>query len=238
MAKIKKTKIKNVNLPDAKLHRTPHTKREIEKAAKERVSRISKELTKGFDFIKKYPRSVTIFGSARLKHCDPYYKKAMSLANKLSKAGFAVATGGGPGIMEAANKGAYDRGGSSLGFNIKLPMEQVLNSFVTESVSFYYFFVRKVALSFSAEAYIFFPGGYGTLDEFFEIMTLVQTNKITKVPIILVGKDFWEPIDKFIKNSLAKKYQTIDKKDCKLYKIVDDENEILKIVKKAPLRKE
>jgi len=236
---MKKKEIKkSVNLPDAKLKRKPFTRKELLEASKERVSRISKEFTAGFEFINHYPKSVTFFGSTRLKNDNKYHQKALLLAEEISKLGYTVVTGGGPGIMEAANHGAKNIGGPSLGFNIKLPFEQVLNPYVTKSQSFYYFFSRKVALSFSAEAYLYFPGGYGTLDEFFEILTLVQTNKIPKVPIVLVGSEFWEPLDKFIREHLFEKYKTIDKRDYSLYKITDDEKEILKIIKNAPMRDE
>ncbi len=234
----KKKETKHINLPDAKILRMPHTRKELLKASKDRVSRISKEFAAGFEFINHYPKSVTFFGSTRLGKNNIYHKKAIHLAEEISKLGYAVVTGGGPGIMEAANHGAENIGGPSLGFNIQLPYEQVLNPYVTKSQSFYYFFSRKVALSFSAETYIYFPGGFGTLDEFFEIITLVQTNKIPKVPIILVGSEFWKPLDKFIREHLAEKYKTIDKKDYALYKIIDDEKEILKIVKRAPMRDE
>jgi len=233
-----KKEIKFINLPDAKLSRTPHTRKELLAASKDRVSRISKEFAAGFEFINHYPKSVTFFGSTRLKKGNLYHQKAIHLAEEISKLGYTVVTGGGPGIMEAANHGAKNIGGPSLGFNIELPSEQVLNPYVTKSQSFYYFFSRKVALSFSAEAYLYFPGGYGTMDEFFEILTLVQTNKIPKVPIVLVGSEFWKPLDEFIKKHLFEKYKTIDKKDFSLYKITDDEKEILNIIKKAPMRDE
>jgi len=146
-------------------------------------------------------------------------------------------TGGGPGIMEAANRGANDAGGPSLGLNIELPAEQVINPYVTESSSFKYFFARKTALSFAAEAYIFYPGGFGTLDEFFEIVTLIQTKKIHRIPVILVGSDFWEPLHSFISDVLRLKHGTISKSDIDLYRITDDHTEIIKLIEKAPTRK-
>jgi len=229
---------RTINIPDAKLARSPHTKEEIAHAAKLRVSRIAKEFSRGFKFIKKYPKSVSFFGSSRFEEDNPHYQKAKDVAEKLSEMGYAIVTGGGPGIMQAANHGAYETGGASIGLNIRLPHEQVANPYVKDSVDFYYFFSRKVTLSFSAEAYIYFPGGYGTLDEFFEILTLVQTHKIPKVPIILVGSDFWNPLNEFIKNHLLREYRAISPGDMDLYKIVDDEEEIVEIVKNAPLRKE
>src|SRR5690606_21462531 len=126
---------------------------------------------------------------------NPYYIRARALAKKIvEETGYTIITGGGPGIMEAANRGAYEAGGKSVGMNIILPHEQKINEYLTANARFYYFFIRKVALSFSAETYIFFPGGFGTLDEFFEIVTLIQTNKIPRVPVICVGKEFWSHI--------------------------------------------
>ena len=227
---------RSLRAPDSKVRRIPHTQSEIIRAAKKRLSVITREFTDGFRFIGRYPRSVTFFGSARFKEDDEHYGQARSLATKLSKAGYAVMTGGGPGIMEAGNRGAIEGGGASIGINIKLPGEQVLNPYTTDSMEFYYFFSRKVVLSFSAEAYIFFPGGFGTLDEFFEIVTLVQTHKIPKVPIILVGSDYWKPLDAFIKKTVYEKHGAIDKADMKLYYITDDEAAVVRRVKKAPQR--
>ena len=146
-----------------------------------------------------------------------------------------VVTGGGPGIMEAANKGAFEAKGKSLGLTIKLPQEQTTNPYITNEVSFNYFFSRKVCLSFSAEAYLFFPGGFGTLDELFEILTLVQTRKIEKVPIILVGNDYWTALDAFIKEHLLSK-EMIDSEDITLYSISENEDEIIEIIRNAPVR--
>ena len=142
--------------------------------------------------------------------------------------------------MEAANRGAIDSNKKehSLGICIKLPNEQITNPYITDSINFKFFFTRKVILTFSAEAYIYFPGGFGTLDEFFEIVTLIQTNKIERVPIVLVGNEYWKPLDEFIKKMLCDKYSTINKEDMDLYTITEDEDEILEIVKKAPLRRE
>ena len=139
--------------------------------------------------------------------------------------------------MEAGSRGAHEVGGRSLGLTIKLPTEQQTNPYLTDEIDFYYFFSRKVILSFSAEAYLFFTGGYGTLDEFFEIITLIQTNKIERVPIVLVGVEFWKPIDEFIKNSLDKKYKTISSEDTGLYTVTDDADKIIEIIKNSPGRK-
>lgn len=209
---------------------------EIMEDTERRLGLISGEFKRGFDFINNYPRSVTFFGSARTKEEDPYYQKARNLAARIAgELHYSVVTGGGPGIMEAANRGAYEAGGNSLGLNISLPKEQVSNKYLTDSEDFHYFFSRKVCLSFSAEAYLFFPGGFGTLDEFLEILTLIQTNKIPKAPVILVGNDFWTPLNDFFKEALLKRL-TIDELDLSLFKITENEDEILEMIKAAPVR--
>jgi uncharacterized protein (TIGR00730 family) len=186
-----------------------------------RVFRIMSEFVEGFEVLRKYSTAATFFGSARLRPGDPAYKEAEKLAAMLGKNGFTIITGGGPGIMEAANVGAFKVGGKSVGLNIELPMEQKLNPYVTQSKQFHFFFSRKVMLAFASEVYIYFPGGFGTLDELFEIVTLIQTEKITKIPIVLYGKDFWEPLIVFMKETLIKKYKTIDASDLDLFKVVD-----------------
>lgn len=214
----------------------PVTLSEISEALSKRVTFISKEFTNGFEFVKNYPRSVTFFGSARTKEDEPCYKKAMALAGKIvTELHYSVITGGGPGIMEAANRGAFEAGGNSLGLTISLPHEQITNPYLTDQEDFHYFFSRKVCLSFSAEAYVFLPGGFGTLDEFLEILTLVQTAKIPKAPIILVGVSFWSALEQLFKETLLKN-KTIEEEDLSLYTITDDEEEILKIIKQAPIR--
>jgi uncharacterized protein (TIGR00730 family) len=221
------TKVKVTSVPVLDL--------EIEK----RAEKINKEFVKAFNFIKNTKKSVTVFGSARSKPTNQHYKEARSLCKRIaSELGYAVVTGGGPGIMEAANRGAAEGGGASVGFNIKLPYEQIKNKYVSDSLDFYYFFSRKVALSFSAEAYVYFPGGFGTLDEFFEIMTLIQTKKIPQVPVILMGSDFWQPLNTFIKKHLYNSHKNIDLADMSLYTITDNEDEIIEIIRKAPMRKE
>jgi uncharacterized protein (TIGR00730 family) len=213
------------------------TKEHIRDEANKRLSRINHEFVHGIDFLKTFPKSVTFFGSARLKETNLAYKQARSLGKKITKdLGYAIVTGGGPGIMEAGSRGAHDAEGRSLGLTIQLPMEQENNPYLTDTIDFYYFFSRKVILSYSAQAYLFFEGGFGTLDEFFEIITLIQTKKIEKVPLVLVGKKFWKPIDKFIKSSLAKKYKTINPNDTELYTITDDEDQIIEILRLAPNR--
>ena len=182
---------------------------------------------------------MSILGSARYNEDNQYYKQAQSLAGKIAKElNYAVATGGGPGIMEAANRGAFEAGGVSLGFNIKLPKEQSTNPYITESVDFEYFFTRKMLLFFSAETYIYFPGGFGTMDEFFEIITLIQTKKIPPTPVILVGREFWAPLLKLIDEKLYREENAINLEDQNIYKIVDSEDEIIEIIRNAPFRQE
>jgi len=236
--KIKKdNKKKQINKPEH-LIKNIVTPEEI----KSRLKVVNSEFKKGFDIINHYPKSVTFFGSARLKPSNKYYQFAQKLAGEICKSGYAVVTGGGPGIMEAGNRGTRESCGYAIGFGIELPFEQNINPYVTHGMNYHYFFTRKVMMTFSSEAYIYFPGGFGTLDEFFEIVTLVQTNKIPRVPIILVGKEFWNPLVEIFEKNLLGKFKTISKGDLKLFKVFDtsDESikEILKIVKKAPLRNE
>ncbi len=213
---------------------------EMDHETSDRLDRINRELREGFDFIRPHKKSVTFFGSARLVEDNPHYKWAYEIAKMIvTELGYAVVTGGGYGIMEAANKGASEASGVSLGVHIKLPHEQlVINKYVQKSIICNYFFTRKVILAFSAEAYLFFPGGFGTLDEFFGIVTLVQTHKIPRVPLILVGKDYWEPLQETIFKDLYEEHGTITKKDMQLYTITDSPEEILEMVRKAPMRKE
>ncbi len=220
------------------VHTTPValSKEDFGKLIDTRVGVISEEFSRGFEFLRGLERTVTFFGSARFNEDNDHYKTARELAHRLSELGIGVVTGGGPGIMEAANRGAYESKGFSLGLNIKLPTEQKINPYLSESTTFQHFFVRKVLLAYAAEAYIFFPGGFGTLDELFEIITLVQTKKIEPVPIILVGKTFWRKMQNFIKKELCEKHGTISKEDLSLYTITDDLDSIVDIVRHAPIR--
>lgn len=197
-----------------------------------RVFRIMSEFVQGFEMLRNYSLSATFWGSARLTPKDPYYKAAEELAAKLAKKGFAIISGGGPGIMEASNVGAFKVGGKSIGLNIELPFEQKLNPYTTDSLSFKYFFSRKVMLTFASEVYIYFPGGFGTLDEFFEIVTLIQTKKIEPLPVILYGKEFWEPLLKWFEKDLIKKFKTISKEDMELFHVVDSVDEAYKFILK------
>jgi uncharacterized protein (TIGR00730 family) len=196
--------------------------RELRKETSERLSRIDKEFADGFDLINKYNDTVTFFGSARFKEDDPFYKKDEEVAAALSKEGYTIVSGGGGGIMEAADRGASEIGGEAIGLNIKLPKEQTLNPYATDSMAFRYFFVRKVILVFGASAYLFFPGGFGTLDEFFEVITLIQTKKMPMAPVICYGNEYWTALDMFIKNYLREGLHTITPGDENLYSITED----------------
>lgn len=212
------------------------TRQELHDTAVERVNLISEEFTKGFNFIRHYPKSVTIFGGLRLGEDSPYYAQARSLAGRIVKdLGYSIFTGGSLGIMEAANRGAFEAHGNSLGLTIDLPHKQEQNQYLTKNLDFYYFFSRKVCLAFSAEAYVFFPGGFGTLDEFFEIITLVQTGKIEKVPVILMGSDFWKPFDEVFKKELVG-HGTVSPEDLSIYTITDNEDEVMDIIRTSPVR--
>jgi len=197
-----------------------------------RIFKIMGEFVSGFEFLRRYDATVTFFGTARCNANQKLYKEAVKLASELSKMGFAVITGGGPGAMEAANKGAREAGGVSVGLNIQLPTEQRINPYVHESHAFHYFFTRKVMLAYSSELYIFFPGGFGTLDELFELITLVQTKKICPIPIILVGKNYWQPLLKWIEDVIYNENKMIDKQDLAIYHLVDDANEAAALIKK------
>lgn len=197
-----------------------------------RVFRIMSEFVQGFELLRSYGLAATFWGSARTTPDDEYYKEAEELASRMSKKGFTIISGGGPGIMEASNVGAFKVGGKSVGLNIQLPFEQKLNPYTTESLNFDFFFSRKVMMTFSSEVYVYFPGGFGTLDEFFEIVTLIQTKKIEKIPIILYGKDFWQPLIRFFKNDMLKKFETISPKDLELFVLVDSVDEAMKYITK------
>lgn len=197
-----------------------------------RIFKIMSEFVEGFEMLHKYGLSATFFGSARCNLNDKLYKEAGELAALLARDGFITITGGGPGIMEAANCGAFQAGGKSVGLNIELPVEQKINPSVHDSMEFHYFFTRKVMLSFASDVYIYFPGGFGTLDEFFELVTLVQTKKVNKIPIILYGRDFWEPLIAWFNESLINKFKTIEKQDLEIFEIVDSVDEAHKTITK------
>jgi uncharacterized protein (TIGR00730 family) len=203
--------------------------------SEERVALITKEFTEGFEFLKNYPRSVSIFGSTRAEKGDLYYGRAFTLAERIVRElKYSIITGGSSGIMEAANRGAYEAGGNSIGLLIELESGQPTNKYLTASIGFHHFFVRKVCLAFSAEAYIFYPGGFGTLDEFSEILTLVQTRKIKQVPIVLVGIDYWAPLVDFFKKKMLAGNK-IEKEDLSLFVLTDDNDQIIEAIKNTPV---
>lgn len=190
------------------------------------------EFEAAFKMLKKYPKRVTFFGSARLSPRTKYYKMARDLASDLAVDGFAIISGGGNGIMEASNRGAFDEQDVSVGFNIKLPHEQHLNGYTTDHLTFNFFFTRKVMMTFYTHAFVCFPGGFGTLDEMFEVITLMQTGKMPRVPVILVGKKYWKPLDKFIKKHVLKN-GLISNGDERIYTITEDFRTIRRLINKS-----
>lgn len=205
----------------------------MHREATERVAEIAKEFSEGFKFLADYPKTVTFFGSTALSEGDHYYDKARALSARIVKdLGYSVVSGGGPGIMEAADRGAYEAGGDSIGLLIKLPDAQPTNAYIKKSISFYYFFARKVCLSFGAEVFIFFPGGFGTLDEFFEIVTLIQTKKIAGAPLICFGSEYWNKVKDLMRDEMLSRGM-ITEEDMSLFTITDSEEEIIEIIKKT-----
>ena len=196
------------------------------------IFKIMGEFVNGFEKMSKIGPCVSIFGSARTKPEHKYYKLAEKIAQKIVEAGYGVITGGGPGIMEAGNKGAHLGGGTSVGLNIELPFEQHDNPYIDhdKSLDFDYFFVRKVMFVKYSQGFVVMPGGFGTLDELFEAITLIQTHKIGKFPIILVGTDFWEGLMDWVKNTLLDSFSNISAKDLDLVHLVDTEEEVISIL--------
>jgi uncharacterized protein (TIGR00730 family) len=197
-----------------------------------RVLRIMGEFVWGFDNLADVSDGVTIFGSARTKLNDPHYDKAIETARLLARAGIPVITGGGPGIMEAANRGALEGGGLSIGCNIELPFEQGSNAFLTRSLNFKFFFVRKTMFVKYATAFIVFPGGYGTLDELFEALTLIQTGKVKHFPVILFGRDYWSGLVDWLTHTVAAE-RKINPADLNLFQVTDDPAEAVAYVVEA-----
>lgn len=196
-----------------------------------RLFHILAEFVEGFEKLSDVTKAVTIFGSARTKEGDSLYAKAYELAQVLGKRGFNMITGGGPGVMEAVNRGAAEAGVKSVGINIELPYEQKPNPYITVPLSFKYFFVRKVMFLKYGIAYVVLPGGFGTLDELFESITLIQTKKMRSFPVVLVGSSYWEDLVTFMTNHLLKNGM-INKDDLDIFKIMDDPEEIADYINK------
>jgi len=195
-----------------------------------RLFSIMSEFINGFNLLSKLGPAATFWGSARLRPGNRYYDDAEELAARMATLGLTVVSGGGGGIMEASNVGAFKVGGESVGLNIRLPEEQQLNPYTTISQTFDHFFARKVMLAYASEVYLFFPGGLGTLDEFFEIATLIQTKKITRIPVVLYGKEFWQPLVTWLESDLLKKHKTISKEDFDIFCLADSVDEAEKLV--------
>jgi len=196
-----------------------------------RVFRIMAEFVEGIETLSQVENAVTIFGSARIKPDNIYYQKTENLARLLVKNGFNLITGGGPGVMEAANKGASEAGGKSVGLNIRLPFEQKPNPYANIHIDYKYFFVRKVMFVKYAVAYVIMPGGFGTMDEFFEALTLIQTRKIKSFPLILMGSEYWHGLIEWLKNTMLQE-DKISPADMDLIQIIDEPEEVVKLIKK------
>ena len=198
------------------------------------VFKIMGELVEGYEKLSQLGPCVSIFGSAHTKPDNKFYKETVEISESIVKLGLGVITGGGPGIMEAANKGAQKAGGVSVGLNIDLPHEQMPNPFIDSDkvIDFDYFFVRKVMFVRYAQAFVVMPGGFGTLDEFFEAITLIQTHKIERFPVILYGSEFWSGCVEWIKNIVCKKFNNVSEDEMFLFEVVDSKNEIIEILKK------
>lgn len=225
--------------PKPKTARPKFTK---EPGTRERLMRMEQELEDGFRFLETFDevRVVTIYGSAQAKPEMPWYTSAYDLGKKLASDDdpMAVVTGGGPGIMEAANKGAYEAGGISIGLGIQLDnIAEEPNPYTTHRMDFYYFFARKLILAHIAQAYVYFPGGFGTMDEFFKLATLITTKKMERVPIIvLVGKEYWENLFSWLRNVASKKFKTLSEEDLKIFHITDDIEEAYRFMDTVPRR--
>jgi len=198
-----------------------------------RIFRIMAEFVEGFETMARVGPAVSVFGSARTPVEDRYYKMAVHMGEALARRGFATITGGGPGIMQAANEGAKKAGGVSVGLNISLPMEQKSNPYQTLSLTHHYFFVRKVMFVKYSHAFVCFPGGFGTMDEFFESLTLIQTMKIDPFPVVLIGCDFWTGLIDWLRDTMLNRYGYIHGRDLNLFRMTDDVEEAADFLKKA-----
>ena len=196
-----------------------------------RVFRVMVEFVDGIEELSKIDRAVSIFGSARVTPDDPYYQKAETLARLLANAGFAVITGGGPGIMEAANKGAGEMTGKSVGMNIELPYEQKPNPYANVRINYKYFFIRKVMFVKYAVAYVIMPGGFGTMDELFEALTLIQTKRIKSFPVVLMGSDYWRGLLDWLKSTMLTD-EKISPEDIDLIQVIDEPDDVMRYISK------
>jgi uncharacterized protein (TIGR00730 family) len=212
------------------------SEKEIKDNIDQHIDKITSEFKNGFEFIKKHPKIVTVFGSARESATAPYYESIRALTNELVKQfGVTIATGGGPGVMQAANHGAYDADPKkSIAMAIELPHEQMVNPYISEYEMFRFFFTRKVIMTYSTDAFIVCPGGFGTFDELFEMLTLQQTRKAVSAPVILFGTDFWAPIYDFIVTSMQEK-GFIDARDEELFIMTDSVDDIVTILKRLEI---
>lgn len=204
---------------------------ELSKEESWRIFRIMAEFVESIEVLSNVHNAVTIFGSARLKPEDKYYQMAEKLGQLLVQDGFSVITGGGPGIMEAANKGAAEAGGQSVGMNIKLPFEQKPNPYANLQLDYKYFFIRKVMFVKYAVAYVIMPGGYGTMDELFEALTLIQTKRVRSFPLILMGREYWQGLLEWLKDSMQQKNMILPC-DIEMIQIIDEPEEVVKHIKK------
>ncbi len=198
-----------------------------------RLFRIMSEFVDGFEALHDIGPAVTIFGSARTEPGSALYLQAVECGRLLAQNGFAVITGGGPGVMEAVNRGAFEAKGKSVGLNITLPVEQKPNPYQTHELTFRYFFVRKVMFVKYASGFIYFPGGYGTMDEVFESLTLIQTLKIDRMPVVCIGHDYWGGLRDWMRKAMLEKYRSIDDSDMDLFYITDDVAEAVQIIRKC-----
>ncbi|MBW1710190.1 MAG: TIGR00730 family Rossman fold protein [Deltaproteobacteria bacterium] len=194
-----------------------------------RIFRIMAEFVEGFEILSRVKPAVSIFGSARVKPNQKIYKQTVALAKGLAEAGYGIISGGGPGIMEAANKGAAEGGGQSVGLNIQLPFEQKPNPYANIKLDFRYFFVRKVMFLKYAMAYIILPGGFGTLDEFFEALTLIQTKRLRPFPVILMDSSYWQGLLDWLKDQVLENCR-ISPEDMEIFQVLDDPEEIIKVI--------
>lgn len=227
----------HTNMSADNLSYPPFSRKDIhEKGVNGHLEEIHKEFLQGFSFLRKFPKSVTIYGSARTKPDSTHWKQAEELGRRIAtELKYTVITGGGPGIMAAAHKGASEAGGQAVSLGIKLPHENNTNDFANDRMQFTYFFSRKTMLSFAAEAYVFMPGGFGTFDELFGILTLIQTRKIPSVPVILIGAHYWNGLIDYIVKNMLEHHEFIAEYDLNIFKITDDIDQVIEIIRTAPV---